>query len=107
MQILLEAVGVSWSPITDEADAEGGQINVSYERVGELDGDVVFRHAFTEPAANVLAVFDQLPAVTAGQLIDEPNIFGQTYATYEIAWTTWSRSCSPPTPPSCRRPALT
>lgn len=59
---ILDEIGVSRSPITADADADGIQIFVSYERVGELDGDVVFRPAFVEPDANVLTLFDQLPA---------------------------------------------
>ncbi len=83
---VLDALGVSWSAATDAADAADGQLAVSFERVGELDtSDVIFRHAFTEPGPSILALSDPLPAGRAGQIIDEPNIFGQTYATYEVA----------------------
>jgi len=86
LTLALDDLGVSWASLTDRADAEGGQLFLSYERVGRLDdADVVFRHAFSEPSAAALGLFERLPAGRAGQVHDEPNIAAQTYPTLQRA----------------------
>jgi iron complex transport system substrate-binding protein len=82
---ILTAVGVSWVPVMLEAGSEenGGYIgSISLERMDDFSADLIVVQTF-EPELLSESLFQQLPAVQAGQVVEvDTDLLGAHYPNY-------------------------
>lgn len=79
----LHEIGVTFSPLVDEI-TETNQLFMSYERIGELNADLIFTNAGPLPSA-ARQLFNRLPAVEAGQVYEDNIRFSRTFGGLEAA----------------------
>lgn len=70
---VLTRAGARWVPVVDDAVANGGDLQLSLERVGELDADLMIAYNLGDADLATLPVVADLPAARAGQLVVLPE----------------------------------
>jgi iron complex transport system substrate-binding protein len=81
---VLTRAGARWLPIADEAEANGGDLQLSLERVGELDADLVVVYNLGDADLTAIDVVAALPASTAGQVVVLPETH------QAVTWTNYT-----------------
>jgi ABC-type Fe3+-hydroxamate transport system substrate-binding protein len=81
---VLTRAGARWLPITDEAEANGGDLQLSLERVRELSADLVVVYNLGDADLTGIDVVAALPANAAGQVVVLPETH------QAVTWTNYT-----------------
>jgi iron complex transport system substrate-binding protein len=81
---VLTRAGAQWLPIVDEAEANGGDLQLSLERVGDLSADLVVVYNLGDADLTANDVASALPANAAGQVVVLPETH------QAVTWTNYT-----------------
>jgi iron complex transport system substrate-binding protein len=85
---ILDSLGIARPPITEEADAEGGFLSMSLERIPEVDADLILLDMGVGEFAGDYTgnpLWQGLSAVKAGQVhVYGPEWYGTTYHRFQL-----------------------